>query len=473
MHKSNQADLQLTLQLIGRAVPAVEPHAARIAPPPPSADLRAPGELQPTLLETIGVILRISMMVGKAILQAWLHEVSRQLDRPEAGTGGRRSCPCPSCGSTTWTYKGKDKAKNRKVFRSIFGEVAFIRSPARCSRCRTWFHPLDVLLGLGKGKLFPGLQRICVCLGAHLPFRLAASIVEMTTGQRLAPGTIRNALREVGKSFVARMGLDWEPELAILRAAMAAAKGPVTIELMPDGCMVPMNKKPKDEDGSHREARSACFRMRDATGTILANLMFSRLTDLKSFLRDVASLVDECRETLDIHKIRICGDGASWIWDFATSNQILEQILDWFHLYEKALKLGASLHGTPTPKRRRRIQGIVDALWEGRVDQAEKLLGGLRAQDPVEREAKKELCSYLKNRRGAIRNYKWRKQRGLLIGSGAIEGGQKFIVGNRLKGAGMRWSELGADLVMAARCTVVNGTSDYDILKANLTCRAA
>lgn len=48
------------------------------------------------------------------------------------------------------------------------------------------------------------------------------------------------------------------------------------------------------------------------------------------------------------------------------------------------------------------------------------------------------------------------RARGLMIGSGPVEAACKVVVGQRLKGAGMRWSQAGADAILAARCTVLN-----------------
>ena len=46
---------------------------------------------------------------------------------------------------------------------------------------------------------------------------------------------------------------------------------------------------------------------------------------------------------------------------------------------------------------------------------------------------------------------------GLMIGSGPVEAACKVVVGQRLKGAGMRWSTAGADAVLAARASLLSG----------------
>jgi hypothetical protein len=46
---------------------------------------------------------------------------------------------------------------------------------------------------------------------------------------------------------------------------------------------------------------------------------------------------------------------------------------------------------------------------------------------------------------------------GMMIGSGPVESACKVIVGLRMKQAGMRWSDAGADAILAVRTTLLNG----------------
>jgi hypothetical protein len=48
--------------------------------------------------------------------------------------------------------------------------------------------------------------------------------------------------------------------------------------------------------------------------------------------------------------------------------------------------------------------------------------------------------------------YHWFRQRGLFVGSGAVEASCKTVIGQRLKQSGMHWTVNGADAVIALRC---------------------
>jgi hypothetical protein len=49
---------------------------------------------------------------------------------------------------------------------------------------------------------------------------------------------------------------------------------------------------------------------------------------------------------------------------------------------------------------------------------------------------------------------------GLFVGSGAVEGGCKNVIGTRLKQSGMRWSLRGADAMTHLPCQDASGTWD-------------
>jgi len=230
----------------------------------------------------------------------------------------------------------------------------------------------------------------------------------------------------------------------------------------------PLNKKPKAEPESHKEARSVSLRLKDATGNLIGKLMISRLTEFGSFMVSISSLIDEFRETLGVTKVVVTGDGAKWIWQFAGNNQITRTVLDWYHLLGYYVSLVDAAKGTKTAGRRERLERIGEALWNGRVAEVLEELKGLRCKSPAEREAKQNLSRYVDNNRAHIINYKWNWQRKRLVGSGAVEGGQQKSIHDRLKCSGMRWSETGADYMMAARCSGLNGTANYDVLNANL-----
>jgi hypothetical protein len=74
----------------------------------------------------------------------------------------------------------------------------------------------------------------------------------------------------------------------------------------------------------------------------------------------------------------------------------------------------------------------------------------LRGRKAGAREAHRLVSGYVRNNLGRM-DYPRYRSSGWLIGSGHVEAACKAVVGQRLKGNGMRWSEAGADAVCHLR----------------------
>jgi hypothetical protein len=77
-------------------------------------------------------------------------------------------------------------------------------------------------------------------------------------------------------------------------------------------------------------------------------------------------------------------------------------------------------------------------------------LGGLAVRGRSARECLREVVTYFTNQRHRM-DYPAYRAKGWQIGSGQVESACKAVVGQRLKGAGMRWGEDGADAVCHVR----------------------
>jgi hypothetical protein len=74
----------------------------------------------------------------------------------------------------------------------------------------------------------------------------------------------------------------------------------------------------------------------------------------------------------------------------------------------------------------------------------------LRGRKAEAREAHRQVTGYVRNHAHRM-DYPRYLAEGLLIGSGHVEAACKAVVGQRLKGNGLRWSEAGADAVCQLR----------------------
>ena len=110
--------------------------------------------------------------------------------------------------------------------------------------------------------------------------------------------------------------------------------------------------------------------------------------------------------------------------------------------------MGSAVYGAGTDLCQAWSEKVCAALSEGRVDDVLRELrrhAGDRTAD--------QCIGYVENNRSRMR-YPAYREMGLLIGSGMVESSCRTLVGERLKCAGMRWSRVGANDVMALRACV-------------------
>jgi hypothetical protein len=146
-------------------------------------------------------------------------------------------------------------------------------------------------------------------------------------------------------------------------------------------------------------------------------------------------------------------DGGAGLEDFLRENfpRVGAVILDFFHAAQYLAKLAAAMH--PTDEERAAEQS---ASWARvlRDEGGDVLIGVLEAWDwPAVRGlagVRAEVLGYFGNQRHRM-DYPTYEANGWYIGSGAVESACKTVVGQRLKGSGMRWSEAGAHAVCHVR----------------------
>lgn len=146
-------------------------------------------------------------------------------------------------------------------------------------------------------------------------------------------------------------------------------------------------------------------------------------------------------------------DGGAGLEDFVRLNfpRVEAVILDFYHAAEYLAKLAAVLHPTDEEAARDQTKAWSCLL---RGEGGEVLIAVLEEWDWPNR---KGLPAVRAEVRGYFRNHAHRmdypsyEANGWYIGSGAVESACKTVVGQRLKGSGMRWSETGSHALCHVR----------------------
>jgi len=140
--------------------------------------------------------------------------------------------------------------------------------------------------------------------------------------------------------------------------------------------------------------------------------------------------------------------------------------LDVMHVVEKLWEVGTCLHRPGTEKLEQWVELQKERLYEGQVEDILVELHYHRWTIPKKGPGNKgkrarlaEVIGYL-GKRMDMMNYAELIEQDLEIGTGAVEGAIKYIVGKRCDHGGMRWIKERAEAVLQLRCIDYNGGWD-------------
>jgi hypothetical protein len=160
-------------------------------------------------------------------------------------------------------------------------------------------------------------------------------------------------------------------------------------------------------------------------------------------------------------------DGAEHIW----RNQQkyfpdATPCVDWFHVAEKLWQAGACLHPEGSPALRRWVDEQQTKLRKGQIhlllEDIAAAYNAIPKTGPGNKGRRKRLfdiLDYLAKHDNRM-PYAVLRSADLDIGSGAVEGAVRNLVGLRLDGPGMRWGRDRAEMVLHLRCIVLNAQWD-------------
>jgi len=159
----------------------------------------------------------------------------------------------------------------------------------------------------------------------------------------------------------------------------------------------------------------------------------------------------------------VLSDGATWIRNMV--EEIFpdaQQILDFFHLCENVTTFAKALFNMDCKKYTSWAADICTELKASRYDRV------LRELEPFK--VRKlpgctvNLYGYITNNSKNI-DYATYEEKGYFIGSGAIESGNKIILQDRLKRAGMRWNTSTAQAMLTLKTKAESGLWYTDVEK--------
>ena len=401
-------------------------------------------------------------MLAVHVIEAVLAERAR---RPTAWP------PCPVCGTSL-----RSKGFAPRQITSVCGPIRWQRRVGRCPQGCTipQVAPLDDALGVQPQQRASGeLQYLGCALAVFVPFATAARLLGWYSGGTVSPQAVWGWVQAAGQRAMQTLQDHLHalahgdlPAPEALAADLAAAPW----VLGADGVMVPFRPAGGQPTGKTRWqeikvgvlARLGQHRTR--TGKVVTRLHHRRLV---AVLGDVEALkprlwLEAVRQGIrQAPQVVWLSDGARGLWRLYDERLAAYAvgILDFYHAVQYLWKGAAAwLDGRTTQARRwfgwarhRLRHGQPDGVLADLVEALE-----VEGLPDAARDTVMALYAYLKRHREHI-DYAQYKDLGLPIGSGMVESACKWLIQQRFKGVGMRWSENGFNHLLHLRLAWVNG----------------
>jgi hypothetical protein len=307
----------------------------------------------------------------------------------------------------------------------------------------TGLFPLDDELELLPGTLTPRLQASLVRLASWMPFGHAARELGWLTRAAVSESVAERLTEAAGAAYVAEQTAAVE---RLERHPTPEPTGPAVQQLSVDGAMISLVGKQWTEV----KTLAVGTVVQEASGEVRARDLsyFSRRTDHATFRR--LALVETQRRGVGTAGVVVAVmDGADWLQSFIDFHRRdAVRVLDFPHAVEYLTRASHEAHGAGT---------AATSAWLGQQAQVLKhdgpapVLAALRAlPDGEQRNA---ALGYLEPRLPQLQ-YPTFRAAGYPIGSGIVEGANKIVVEDRLKGSGMHWAPQHVDPMLALRTIV-------------------
>ncbi|WP_309713583.1 ISKra4 family transposase [Armatimonas sp.] len=416
---------------------------------------------------TISDIEQIALDIGGQIKQAATEEVGQEAQeidpqRESETTRGAESFQratrvcCPGCQGNAWF-----KMQRVRSIQTLAGMLTLERAYYHCKKCQKGFCPLDTRLGLEQGSFYsPALAQEICALSASMPYELAMQtlarltkvVVSGRSAQRLATGLVAQIVSDfVDQREEQMLPLAYLPEEKIPQELPE----PEVLYLQADGIHTPM------EDGSWKEMKVAVVRAEYFDGReMMPSHYISHLGEAATFGKHWEALALSCG-SLKSKCLVVIGDGATWIWNLASTHfPRAVQILDFYHASEYVSAVARAVFGEQEAQK---SAWLASRLHELKHSHWSSFWFALAELNQPTLESLVSLRTYFSHHASRMEYASYLK-RGLCIGSGLAESSCKRIVSDRLKGSGMHWSVLGAEVIARLRGFFLGG--EWDVFQA-------
>jgi hypothetical protein len=381
----------------------------------------------------------------------------------------RTACPACSEAARCVAYRGKTLV-------SLLGPLSLERHYYHCAACGQGFCPWDGVLGVTAAALSPAAAEVACIAGVQTSFAEASEkVVPRLAGLRLAESTVERTTEAAGLRLAAAQTAGQSLGPPQEWAWHKDCEGKTVAYVAVDATGVPQ----QGEEGTQAESRMANVaviynpvpdapeRWADPAGGREPAWQARYVASLEK-VAELGATVQQQGMAVGMERAErwlALSDGGRGLEGFLRTYCPRGEtvILDFYHAAEYLSDLAQAWHGADA--------SAAEALGQQWCHQL-KPQGGpavlatlqdleLRGRSATARACYQATVRYVENHLHRM-DYPTYRAKGWQIGSGPVESACKRVVGQRLKGAGMRWGEEGAEAVCRLRALFLSETGPWD-----------
>jgi hypothetical protein len=416
------------------------------------------------------------MELEREVEQAYRPLMLKALEEKVQAETARIESQAPQCVRCSQAMKYHDRPKVSWIVR--FGKLRTTAARYRCAPCHYECRPLLDHLGVEPGRISGSLARLLVLLTVIAPYELAARLAFLLLGVKVSAMGVWRVTQRLGEAAA-----QYQEEVTRYHSDRRSPDSPATeaadvVVVGVDGCALGMQvrqkrrRQPDDgsplpplpavEEGQFREVKTAVLlrpdeRVETSLGrhSLVRRVLVTCLGNADTIFSQLWAQLQELGWLGPQTMVVIVADGAEWIWRRAWIFPRRCEILDYWHVLEKAWTFVRVQYGEGGSRADAWIRRLAQDLKAGKVKAVIRRLERLQPRSEEARKCLAELIDYYRDNACRMR-YDEYLRLGYGIGSGAVESAHKQVVHARMRQAGMRWSETGARRLLALRLLLLN-----------------
>jgi len=419
--------------------------------------------------ENLAAIIAMAWKLVRIIGKSLVEEELRRRDKK------KRNWPkCIKCNKRI-----ENKGKRRRTIITSLGKIRIKRKIGRCpSGCQT-YTPLDKEVNINKyQRVSLELQKLGCMLAIFIPYLLSTVLLEKILSIKISPQTLWHWVQDNGLK-ASEMVEREHSSMTLLSEEIEKNDSELPLIIGADGVMAPFRPKIGTPEGKtvFKEVKVGIFaRLKQYTNTKgkeIARAVHKRFvavwTGKEEFRRQMAY---ESRK----HRIKnnaLCAwisDGGKGFWNIYEDIFFHKAIgiLDFYHLMENLSKVAKAIFDGRTNDSKDFFNNTRKDFLEGNYLFVLSMLANLSQEiysssdHPKKSVALKALSNFYSYVKDHIHHIDYPKFKSLQlpIGSGIIESACKYLIQQRFKSVGMRWSDIGFDNLLHLRLAWFNDRFD-------------